>query len=168
MTQRNVAPLPLKADAAQEYHAGDQDTRPWGHYIVTAVGRTPEGEEYCEKEITVKPWNILSLQSHELRRETWTVKRGTLTALVDGCRIELRPGESVEIPQKSIHCMANLSDEDCVVHERQTGTCRESDIRRYIDAYNRATEAAPATMEGTSVILYRDILTEIGMRRDAA
>jgi mannose-6-phosphate isomerase-like protein (cupin superfamily) len=150
-----------------EYRVNDSDTRPWGHYVVTAAGRTPKGEEYCEKEIVVKPWNVLSLQSHERRRETWTVKKGVLTALVDGCRIVAQAGETVDVPKNSIHCMANLSDEECVVHERQEGECREGDIRRYADAYDRAT-ATPAPMAATSVALYADILGEIRSRRDAA
>lgn len=165
MTAQHATNMPLKKDAPRAYRVDDQDARPWGHYIVTAVGRTPEGEEYCEKQIVIKPWNMLSLQSHELRREVWTVIKGTLTALVDGCRIEAGPGETIEIPQRSVHCMANLTDEACIVHERQTGVCREEDIRRYVDAYNRSTETSP--LAATSVALYGQMLLEIGKKHDS-
>ena len=158
------AGMPLKAEKTG-YSVNDQDARPWGHYIVTDVGETAEGEEFCEKQIVIKPWNILSLQSHELRRETWTVKKGKLIALVDGCRLEAGPGETVDVPVRSVHCMANLSDEACIVHERQEGVCREDDIRRYVDAYNRMTQASPAA--ASSVALYGEMLMEVGKRRDA-
>ncbi len=160
-----TAAMPLKAEPHHGYRVDDQDARPWGHYIVTAVGKTPRGEEYCEKQIVIKPWNILSLQSHELRRETWTVRKGTLTALVDGCRIDAVAGETIDVPARAVHCMANLSDEACIVHERQEGICREEDIRRYVDAYNRTTENSP--LAASSVALYGQMLVEIGKERDA-
>ncbi|HEY8190448.1 MAG TPA: phosphomannose isomerase type II C-terminal cupin domain [Micavibrio sp.] len=145
------------------YKVGDSDQRPWGHYIVTAVGLNDQGEEYCEKDITVKPAQILSLQSHKLRREHWTVKTGVLTVIVDGRRMTLSAGEDVRIPEGGIHCMANLAAEDCVVHEMQEGTCREEDIIRYLDAYRRAPDDHDGAAAADSVALYRDILSQLGL-----
>jgi mannose-6-phosphate isomerase-like protein (cupin superfamily) len=165
MTLQNTAELYTEdAGSMPAYRVDDQDARPWGHYIVLAVGRTPEGEEYCDKQIVIKPGNVLSLQSHDLRRETWTVRHGLLTALVDGERIEAAPGQSVHVPKGSIHCMANLTDKVCVVHERQTGICREEDIKRYIDAYNRSTESLSGGDALPSIAIYSDILAEIGRK----
>ena len=165
MTSQAARELPLEnLNSMPAYRVDDQDMRPWGHYIVTAVGRTADGEEYCEKQIVIKPGNILSLQSHELRRETWTVKQGVLTALVDGKRIEATPGQSIHIPKGSIHCMANLTDENCIVHERQAGICREDDIKRYVDAYSRATESL-SMQASPSVAVYKDILKAIGNKQ---
>ncbi|MEZ0262237.1 MAG: phosphomannose isomerase type II C-terminal cupin domain [Alphaproteobacteria bacterium] len=147
------------------YRVDDQDMRPWGHYIVTAVGTCDEGE-YCEKIIVVKPGKILSLQSHELRAEQWTVKSGTLTAIVDDMRITAEAGEVVLVPAGSIHCMANLSNEDCVVEERQTGTCREEDIQRYADAYNRATEGANPGLGG-AISIYKSVLSDLRHAKQA-
>ena len=127
----------IKSDL-DSYQVGDSDQRPWGHYVVTAVGATNSGEEYCEKEITVNPGQILSLQSHEHRRELWTVLEGTLTVVVDNKSLTLGKGQSVTIPLTAIHCMANLGDTPCIVHERQIGLCSEDDIIRYVDAYGRA------------------------------
>ena len=141
------------------YKIGDHDERPWGSYVVTAVGHAG-GEEYCEKEITVRPGQILSLQSHELRREHWRVEKGTLTVVLDGERLTLNAGEDVRIPLRGVHCMANLGKVPCVVHERQEGVCREEDIRRYVDAYGRATEDVPEA--ASSIGVYREILAEIG------
>jgi mannose-6-phosphate isomerase len=144
-----------------EYKVGDRDTRPWGHYVVTGVGANAAGEEYCEKEITVNSGKILSLQSHEHRRETWIVEQGTLTVVLNDRRIELSPGGELMIPKGSIHCMANLGDTPCIVRERQEGLCREEDIRRYVDAYGRQTYMSLLPGAGKSIALYRKILTDI-------
>lgn len=144
------------------YQVGDSDQRPWGHYKVTGVGTNASGEEYCEKEITVNPGQILSMQSHELRRETWTVKQGVLTVLLDGERITLTAGESVKIPLRAIHCMANLGTADCVVYEMQEGACREEDVKRYLDPYGRQTESTETPLAEKSIAVYKSILSELG------
>ena len=158
--------MPLPSDATPViYQVGDRGDRPWGHYIVTDTGIAAGGEEYCEKTITIRPLQILSLQSHQLRRETWTVKRGILTVLVDGQRIDLLSGESLHIPVGSIHCMANLGDEDCIIKERQEGICREEDIRRYMDVYRRDTETLASPAAAESFTAYRAILVDINKIR---
>lgn len=145
---------------SSDYKVGDSDQRPWGTYIVTDVGIINDNENFCEKEITVKSGKILSLQSHKLRRELWIVKKGTLTVICDDKRITLKSGESVNIAIKTIHCMANLNNEECIVYERQEGICREDDIIRYIDAYGRATETNDSTAK-SSINIYTQILNEI-------
>jgi len=156
---------PLLSIAPDAYHVGDRDNRPWGNYIVIDTGSYGNGEEYCKKMITINSLQILSLQSHKQRRETWTVKKGTLTVLRDGKILELCAGESIDIPMGSIHCMANTGTEDCVVEEIQEGFCREEDIHRYMDAYQRNTEmlAAPHAVE--SFTAYREILIDINKAR---
>ncbi|MCB1783659.1 MAG: phosphomannose isomerase type II C-terminal cupin domain [Alphaproteobacteria bacterium] len=150
----------LVKSSLNSYRIGDTDQRPWGEYVVINVGKETSGEEYCEKEITVNPGQILSLQSHELRRERWTVLKGTLTVVSDDTRIDLTEGESIDIPLGAIHCMSNRFDKPCVVHERQMGTCSEEDIIRYADAYGRAPgETTPQIAK--SVKHFNDILAEI-------
>ena len=144
-----------------KYKVGDRDTRPWGHYVVTGVGANAVGEEYCEKEITVSPGKILSLQSHEHRRETWRVEQGILTVVLNDRRIELLPGGELMISKGSIHCMANLGNKPCIVHEKREGVCREEDIRRYVDAYGRQTYMSLLPGAGKSIALYRKIMTDI-------
>ncbi len=147
------------------YQVGDRDDRPWGHYVISSTGIAANGEEYCEKIITIRPWQILSLQSHELRRETWTVIKGTLTALRDGQRLDLSPHEAIHIPVSSIHCMANMDEDDCVVAERQEGICREEDIKRYMDAYRRSTETLASPSAAESFTAYRTILIDINRNK---
>jgi mannose-6-phosphate isomerase-like protein (cupin superfamily) len=149
----------VKSDL-DSYKVGDNDQRPWGKYVVTAVGKDESGEEYCEKDITVNPDQILSLQSHNHRREIWTVIQGTLTVVVDDKRLTLKEGESVNIPLQAIHCMANLEQDPCVVHERQMGLCSEEDIIRYVDAYGRAGTLIDSRIQA-SVDLFNATLDEI-------
>ncbi len=144
-----------------EYHVGDRDTRPWGEYEVTAVTKNAAGEEVCEKKITVLPKQILSLQSHELRRELWRVVSGELTVILNDRRITLTAGQDINVPLGSIHAMANTSDAPCVVFERQEGTCREEDIKRYLDAYGRGVEASDNPVVTASLAVYTEVMKEI-------
>jgi len=144
-----------------EYKVGDHDVRPWGEYVVTGVGRNAQGEEFCTKDITVKPCGILSLQSHDERRELWTVKSGVLTVVLDEQRLTLQPGESIRIPLQALHCMANLGEVPCVVSELQEGICREADIRRYVDAAGRKTEPLTTQAAKASIAHYNAIVAEI-------
>ncbi len=149
------------ASDLKEYSIGDRDMRPWGEYEVTGVGLNAAGEEYCEKIIIVHPGKILSLQSHEQRRERWTVREGTLTVVVDGKRLELQAGQSIDMPLKAIHCMANTKDVPCKVYEKQEGVCREEDIIRYVDAYGRGTLTSNDPNVKASVERYNEVLGEI-------
>ena len=142
------------------YTVGDSDTRPWGYYKVIAVGTDKNNEEYCEKEITVNPGQILSLQSHENRRETWTVQQGTLEVVLEDKTFTLQEGESINIPLQAIHCMANGGKTPCIVHERQTGLCSEDDIIRYIDAYGRSTRNIDDKIQ-SSIDLYHAVREKI-------
>lgn len=155
MTQQKTADL-------APYQVGDHDARPWGSYTVTAVGKNDAGEDVCEKDIHVLPQQILSLQSHEQRREHWQVITGMLTVILDGARHDLPAGSAIRIPQGAIHCMANLGTETCIVREVQEGICREEDIKRYIDAYGRGTETVFGDAAEKSIALYKQILAALG------
>ncbi len=151
----------LAVNTLAAYKVGDTDNRPWGTYTVTGVGTNKAGEEYCEKSITVNPGQVLSLQSHEHRREHWTVESGVLTVVSDDQRLELKAGQDVRLPQGAIHCMANLGKVPCVVRELQEGICREDDIKRYVDSYGRATETSSSPKAEASIALYNEVLSEI-------
>lgn len=140
-----------------EYKVGDSDTRPWGKYEVIGVGIDENGEGYCEKEITVNPGQILSLQSHNNRRELWTVKKGTLEVVLNDKHHSIQSGNSISIPLQAIHCMANGGDEPCIVHERQIGQCSEDDIIRYIDAYGRGTLTSEDPIMKASIEQYNKV-----------
>ena len=145
----------------ERYRVGDMDIRPWGSYTVTAVGVKESGEESCVKEIHVNAGQILSLQSHEHRREHWKVVSGVLTVVLDGARITVKEGEDIRVPQGAVHCMANLGIKSVVVQEIQQGLCREEDITRYIDAYGRGTATSQEERVVKSIAVYKEILAEI-------
>lgn len=151
----------MTAAFTEQYKTGDRDERPWGSYVVTGVGYNEAGEEFCAKDITVKAGGILSLQSHDLRRETWTVKSGVLTVVLDDKLLTLEVEQSVDIPLGAIHCMANLGATDCVVSEVQKGVCREADIKRYVDANGRKTEPLTSETMKASVEHYNAIAAKI-------
>jgi mannose-6-phosphate isomerase-like protein (cupin superfamily) len=136
MTQTTVSQSTLQA-----YTVGEKDTRPWGTWEVLDLGTKdgPNGiEEFCVKKITVNPGGVLSLQSHQLRREEWTVLEGLLEVTRDKEILNLKAGDYVEIPQGAVHRMANRSDAPAVVKEIQRGVCREDDIERFEDIYGRS------------------------------
>lgn len=149
--------------SAQNYKIGDSDQRPWGNYVVTMVGALPGGQQFCTKRITLNPYSILSLQSHELRHETWTVISGQLTVIIDEQRLTLAEGDSVDVPLRAIHTMANLSAEPCIVHEVQEGQCIESDIMRYSDANGRPTERIASLRTAGSFAHYADLIKELSV-----
>jgi mannose-6-phosphate isomerase-like protein (cupin superfamily) len=149
----------------ERYRVGDMDIRPWGSYTVTAVGVKETGEESCVKEIHVNPGHILSLQSHEHRREHWKVMSGVLTVVLDGQRLTLKTGQDVRVPKASIHCMANLGDVNVVVQEIQQGICREEDITRYMDAYGRGTAESADERVAKSVAVYKELIAELKRKK---
>lgn len=115
------------------YKIGEYVERPWGSYRVLDVGRN-----YCKKEIIVQPKQILSLQSHQYRKEHWEVKSGSIDVMVDNNVISLSVGDCVDIPVGVLHCMVNNSTDECVIEEMQVGICKEDDIIRYADNYGRS------------------------------
>lgn len=115
------------------YKIGDYVERPWGSYKILDVGKN-----FCKKEIIVSPGQILSLQSHKYRKEHWEVKSGTITVMVGNEIIILGVGESIDISVGVLHCMANKSNDFCIIEEMQTGICKEDDIIRYADNYGRS------------------------------
>ncbi len=122
------------------YEVGETDHRDWGSYTVTDVEYDNDDCVRCEKDITVKPGYMLSVQSHDQRRENWKVTSGTLTVVLDGDVITLEPGQEIDIPLGAVHTMTNLSEAPCVVHEIQEGVCAEEDIHRFWDPNGRPVE----------------------------
>ncbi len=141
--------------ATTGYHVGDFDRRPWGFWLAMDVN-----PGYCEKIIVVMPGQILSLQSHRLRHETWTVLDGTMLAIVDDKCVSLISGEKIDITPGQPHAMANPGNAPCILKERQTGVCSEGDIIRYLDAYGRITNASSEQVL-KSANLYLAVLDQI-------
>jgi mannose-6-phosphate isomerase-like protein (cupin superfamily) len=110
-----------------------QEKRPWGMYKVLEV--TPG---WKVKRIEVKPGQRLSYQKHFRRREHWVVIAGKALVVLDGKEIRLKPGESVDIPKRAWHRIANPGKKLLAFIEVQQGDYfGEDDIERSEDDYGR-------------------------------
>ena len=87
----------------------------------------------------MKPKHRLSLQSHNHRKEIWSIVSGEGVCTVDERRFAVDKDSFVVIPQGAKHRIENLSaQDDLVVSEVQVGDIlTEDDIVRYDDDYGR-------------------------------
>ena len=131
ITARDVLRMP-------SYDLGERDDRSWGNYVVTDVCNKNE-QERCEKILTVKPQQALSLQRHKHRSEIWKILEGNPTVIIDGQLKTLAPKDVVEVPMMAPHCIVNMGDQDVVIQEMQFGVCREDDNERLADYAGRPT-----------------------------
>lgn len=115
------------------YEIGDEDFRPWGHWIVLDVG-----EKHTVKRITVNAGARLSLQYHHGREEVWTCIEGSGIAVVGDDEIPLAPRVTVNVPRLARHRMANTGSGRLVIIETQLGELLdEDDIVRIEDDFGR-------------------------------
>jgi mannose-6-phosphate isomerase len=109
------------------------EIRPWGAFHIL-----DEKPGFKVKRIVVSPGGRLSLQSHKYRSEHWTLAYGQATVTVDEHVVELRTGQSIDIPLGAKHRLENLTQHELAVIEVQFGDyLGEDDIIRYEDAYQR-------------------------------
>ena len=117
------------------YAEGDysRTEKPWGYFEVLF-----ESEFSKVKILSVDPDQMLSMQMHEHRSETWYVTQGIATVTKGNITFDLHPGENVEIDQKERHRVKNSGSEVLEIIEIQTGTYfGEDDIVRFEDIYGR-------------------------------
>jgi cytidyltransferase-like protein len=101
--------------------------RPWGYYrVLHEVAGTKV------KELTVEPGQSLSNQLHNNRSEYWIVTEGRCTVKLEAqAPKELGKHNSIHIPVKEWHKLANPFAEPCKLVEIQYGDCCvEEDIER--------------------------------------
>ena len=107
--------------------------KPWGFFEVLL-----ETEFSKVKMLSINSNQMLSMQMHEHRSETWYITQGVATVTVENEILELRPGESIVIDKKEKHRVQNFGDETLEIIEIQTGTYfGEDDIVRFEDKYGR-------------------------------
>lgn len=130
--KRVVDALKARGSSTVEHHLSVD--RPWGRYTVL------EDASDCKvKRLTVKPGGVLSLQYHHRRSEHWTVVTGTATVRIGELTRDVPAGESVFIPQGTLHRLENRTDRDLHLIEVQVGAYfGEDDIVRLEDRYGRA------------------------------
>ena len=102
--------------------------KPWGFFEVLL-----ETEFSKVKMLSINSNQMLSMQMHEHRSETWYITQGVATVTVENEILELRPGESIVIDKKEKHRVQNFGDETLEIIEIQTGTYfGEDDIVRFL------------------------------------
>ena len=123
----------LKSLNVPQAEISSKDHRPWGWFESLALA-----DHFQVKRICVKPGAALSLQSHRHRSEHWIVVGGSARVTIDQEVKIITEGQSVYIPQGSIHRMENPGKSSMVLIEVQTGSYfGEDDIVRYEDIYSR-------------------------------
>ena len=109
------------------------ENRPWGSFTVL-----DEGEGFKVKRISVNPGHKLSLQYHHHRSEHWTVVQGEASVTLGEDIKQLKINESIYIPLKEKHALANEGEELMQLIEVQVGNyLGEDDIVRLEDRYGR-------------------------------
>jgi mannose-1-phosphate guanylyltransferase/mannose-1-phosphate guanylyltransferase/mannose-6-phosphate isomerase len=108
-----------------------QIERPWGNFR-----QFTENDLSTVKIITVKPNEILSLQSHEHRSEFWHVLAGSGTVEIGEMKKETTVGDEHEIPVREKHRLGAGPD-GIQVLEIALGNFDEKDIVHYEDKYGR-------------------------------
>jgi mannose-6-phosphate isomerase-like protein (cupin superfamily) len=113
--------------------AHEVDRRPWGRYEVLE-----DAPAWKVKRLTVDPGQRLSYQRHEHRAEHWVVVAGSARVTLDGTDHDLAPGQSIDIPQRGAHRLANPGADRLELIEVQLGDYfGEDDIERLSDDYGR-------------------------------
>ena len=109
------------------------ETRPWGKFE-----NLLDTNNVKVKRLSIKPFKRLSLQYHTKRQEHWFVVSGMASIHLDGKSIELKEGDSVNVPKLSQHYIGNNTSDELVIIEIQTGEYfGEDDIIRIDDPYSR-------------------------------
>jgi hypothetical protein len=165
-------------EAGGDYQIGKMFEKDWGINGVIGVA-SEKGEEVVTKEIIVFKNCMLSLQSHNGRREEWKVTDGLLSLIADGDLYDVsdegvfkvtggkrEPVTDANVARQeadghwtfilqpgSIHCMINRGNENVTVVETQRGICREADNKRYVDQCRN--NKPRATLPLTSELLFR-------------
>lgn len=107
------------------------EERPWGYFKILQ-----SGDGYQVKELYIKPYHQLSLQSHKNREEIWSVVFGEGSCIIGVENRNLSVGDVVKIKKNQIHRLSS-KDRPIKIIEVQVGDYDESDITRYLDDYGR-------------------------------
>lgn len=110
------------------------EVRPWG-----AFQNLFKGDGFLVKMIEVAPGHRLSLQRHFKREEFWIVVSGRGTFELEGSAHAIAEGDVVHVGLEQTHRVANRGDAPLLILELQKGECREDDIERLSDDYQRAS-----------------------------
>ncbi len=108
------------------------EIRPWGAFqnLFTQAG-------FLVKLIEVAPGHRLSLQRHFKREEFWIVISGSGMFDLEGAVRDIAEGDMLHVGLRQTHRVANTGTIPLMILELQKGECREDDIERLSDDYER-------------------------------
>lgn len=106
--------------------------RPWGLWVDWY--RAPEATMKC---MVVRPGARMSLQRHQERMEVWRVISGHGEDQGPDPAVPLTPGATRVVHKGDVHRIANTGGSPLVIVEMQLGRCREEDIERLEDDFDR-------------------------------
>ncbi|HON44507.1 MAG TPA: phosphomannose isomerase type II C-terminal cupin domain [Planctomycetota bacterium] len=110
-----------------------EQCRPWGYYEILVKEQT-----YQVKKITVYPQQRISYQRHAHRTEHWYIISGQAIVVLNGSSVEIKQGNSIDIPIQAWHRIHNTTIYPLIFIEIQTGDyLGEDDIERLEDDYGR-------------------------------
>ena len=109
------------------------EKRPWGDFQNLFAG-----DGFLVKLIEVRPDQRLSLQRHFKREEFWVIVSGTGEFELNGSIKPIGPGDMLHVRTTDAHRVGNNGKEPLLILELQKGECREDDIERLADDYERA------------------------------
>jgi mannose-1-phosphate guanylyltransferase/mannose-6-phosphate isomerase len=116
----------LKLKKIPQAEVFPKDHRPWG-WIETLTKST----EFLVRRIMINPNNGIGLQSHQYRAEHWVVVEGTSRVTLNDKINLVTEGQSVYVPENSIHKIENPGKVNLVLIEIQTGQFLIDDTARY-------------------------------------
>lgn len=87
---------------------------------------------YKVKRLEIYPGKSISLQSHNLRSETWVIVKGTGRVIKGDVTFTVNAGDHFHVPKMMQHKITNTGKDLLIAIETQTGEkCIEEDIVRY-------------------------------------
>lgn len=105
----------------------------WGEYRV--IGK---GDNYLVKELSLLPHKEISYQSHNYRKESWTIINGCGTMIIDDEIMEVGIGDVINIAEKQKHQIIAGKNGIKILEVQVGSILEESDIIRYSYSNNNS------------------------------
>ena len=113
-----------------------KEFRPWGWFKVLQ-----RGKKYCVKQLWIEPDMRISYQFHRYRTEDWVVVEGNGTITRNDVEEEAKIGDTFFIGIEQRHRIKGGKNGITII-EVQRGDCKEDDIVRLEDDFNRVDHFA--------------------------
>lgn len=117
--------IPQGCSLEISHHYGLENFNKYGTCMITVVNR-----EYCKKLLISLPGQTHPDMFHKIKDETFFIVYGSISLKLDEKVIEMKAGDLITIPPKSIHGFFTLTG--CIIEE--VSSSHNSDDSFYLDA----------------------------------